>query len=67
MVQRDEHKADWSTIKLVAEDLAIPVILNGDVFAYDDFARARLETVSVVSFFVFARVCVRGSNVDCAC
>lgn len=42
--ERDQHPADWSQIKAIKAALKIPVILNGDVFSFADFERARQET-----------------------
>ena len=39
----DGH-ADWSHIKILKENLSIPVIGNGDVKTVDDFIRMRQET-----------------------
>lgn len=42
--QRDDVPADWDAVKRIAEAVRIPVILNGDVFAFGDFERARAAT-----------------------
>ena len=42
--QREGDKANWSDIALIKSELAIPVVLNGDVFEHGDFERARNET-----------------------
>lgn len=42
--QMYEGKADWSHIKVLKENLSIPVIGNGDVKTVDDFIRMKTET-----------------------
>ena len=42
--EREQHKADWTQITAVKKVLQIPVILNGDVYNYQDFGRAISET-----------------------
>lgn len=42
--QRDQHPADWSAIAQIKAALQIPLVLNGDVFCFEDFERARRET-----------------------
>ena len=42
--QMYEGKADWSYIKLLKDNLRIPVIGNGDVKSVDDFIRMKEET-----------------------
>lgn len=43
--QRDPDPANWNMIKLICETVtSIPIILNGDVFQFQDFARAREAT-----------------------
>ena len=42
--QRFEGKADWELIKILKENISIPVIGNGDVKNREDFIRMREET-----------------------
>lgn len=41
---RPKDPANWSEIANVAAALSIPVIANGDVFEYEDFARIKAAT-----------------------
>lgn len=43
-VQQYSGRADWSVIRRVKESVLIPVIGNGDVKSYSDYARMRRET-----------------------
>ncbi len=42
--ERDQHPAKWDQVALVKSALSCPVVLNGDVFCFGDFARALRET-----------------------
>ncbi len=42
--QREQHAADWSQVALVKSALSCPVVLNGDVFCFEDFGKALRET-----------------------
>lgn len=42
--QMYEGKADWSHIKILKDNLSIPVIGNGDVKTVDDFIKMKTET-----------------------
>ena len=42
--QMYEGRADWSHIKILKDNLSIPVIGNGDVKTVDDFIRMKQET-----------------------
>ena len=42
--QRPREPAHWSLIKNVVDSVDCPVIANGDVMCYEDFAKIRVET-----------------------
>jgi len=44
---RPNCPATWSFLRPIVESVRIPVILNGDVYCYDDIQRAKSETVNL--------------------